>query len=170
MRGAAERTMIAAVVTGLVAGTAGLAEAPGWQVSDGVAWTRAVETSDGTDARLEVRCEPEPAVRLLHDKLGEVPEDLHDWRPPWYRIVRVTGGWGLDLRRPDHHGATIYWRRCAAMPGCLRARDTDWIVHQLKSSWTWYLRAQPEGGPALDLRFDLSGSRRAIDAACDRHS
>lgn len=137
---------------------------------DGVAWTRAVETSNGTEAGLEVRCESEPVVRLLHGKLQAVPEDLHDQRPHWHRIVRITAGRGLDLLRPGHRGETTYWRRCAATAGCHRARDSLWIVRQLKGSWTWHLRAQPEPGPPVDLRFDLSGSRGAIGAACGRRS
>ena len=35
-----------------------------------------------------------------------------DWRRGWIGVVSVTLGWGLDLRRPDHHGAGSYWWRC----------------------------------------------------------
>lgn len=157
-----------ALLAVLLACLPAIAQGTGWQVANSVAWTSAVETSDGTEARLEVRCEsePEPFVRLFHESLHAVPDDTGDTRPHWHRIVRVVGGWGLDLRRHDHHGEITYWRRCQATPGCLRARDTEWIVRQLKSSWTWFLRAEPAGGAEVDMKFDLAGSRRAIDAAC----
>lgn len=142
------------------------AQGTGWQVENRITWARAVETSDGVEARLEVRCEPEPVVRVFNEVFDALPEETADLRPHWHRIVRVRGGWGLDLRRSDHQGEVTYWRRCLDTPGCLRARDTETIVRQLKSSWTWFLRAEPDSGQAVDMRFDLAGSRRAIDAAC----
>ncbi|MXX89928.1 MAG: hypothetical protein F4213_07480 [Boseongicola sp. SB0677_bin_26] len=156
----------AALLVALLACLPAHAQGPGWQVEDRITWARAVETSDGVEARLEVRCESEPVVRVFHDAFDAMPEDSYDIRPHWYRIVRVRGGWGLDLRRHDHQGEVTYWRRCPRTPGCLRARDTEWIVQQLKSSWTWFLRVEPDGGSVVDMRFDLAGSRLAIDAAC----
>ena len=46
------------------------------------------------------------------------------------------------------------------------ARTPDRTIRQRKKSWTLYLRARPKGRPALDMRFDLAGSAKAIDAAC----
>ena len=130
-----------------------------------IASTRAIETSDGADARLEVDCRAEREVRLLHEALDAVPAET-DKNPRYDGTVAVNGEWGLDLRRPEHRGARTRLRRCAGTPGCLRVRDTDWTIRDLKKSWTWYLRAKPEGRPALDMRFDLAGSAKAIEAAC----
>ena len=46
------------------------------------------------------------------------------------------------------------------------ARTPDRTIRQRKKSWTLYLRARPKGRPALDMRFDLAGSAKTIDAAC----
>lgn len=137
-----------------------------WTTTDDVAWTSAVETSDGNEARLEVRCRPDPEVRLLHPSLDALEADTTDRRSGWYGIVRVTGGWGLELRRPEHHGAITYWWRCDTTRGCLSAREPVWIIRQLKRSWTWYLRASPRNRPVVDMRFSLAGSRHAIETAC----
>ena len=91
---------IGTAVATLIASTVVHAEEPRWQVRDGIARTHAVETSDGNQARLEVRCEPEPVVRLVHDRLGAVLEDLHDRRPRWHRTIRITGGWGWTSAGP----------------------------------------------------------------------
>ena len=136
-----------------------------WTTTNHVASTKAIETSDGGEARLEVRCGPEREVRLLHEALDAVPA-VTDKNPRYDGTVGLSGGWGLDLRRPEHRGAKTRWWRCAATQGCLRVRDTDWTIRQLKKSWTLYLRARPEGRHALDMRFDLAGSAKAIDAAC----
>ena len=131
-----------------------------------IASTRAIETSDGGEARLEVQCRPEREVRLLHEALDAVPSETRDRRPGWYGIVMITEGWGLDLRRPDHHGHRTRWWRCHATPGCLRVHDTDRTISELKKSWTWFLRAESEGRAPVDMRFDLSGSATAIAAVC----
>ncbi|MDD9982386.1 MAG: hypothetical protein OXU81_13690 [Gammaproteobacteria bacterium] len=141
-----------------------------WTKTNKVAWTAALETSDGDGARLEVRCRPEPEVRLLHPSLDELTADTSDRRPGWYGVVRVTGGWGLDLRRPDHHGAITYWWRCEDMRGCLRASDAEWIIRNLKKNWSVHLLSEPKDGPAVDMRFSLAGSRNAIEATCGEES
>ena len=137
-----------------------------WTTANHIASTSAIETSDGADARLEVHCGPEREVRLLHEALDAVPAVTTDKSPGWYGTVVVAGGWGLDLRHPEHRGESTRWWRCPATRGCLRARDTGWTIRELKKSWTWYLRAKPEGRPALDMRFDLAGSGKAIETAC----
>ena len=157
---------IAPTIAVLLACLATAGQAGDRTTTNHVASTRAIKTSDGGAARLEVQCRPKHEVRLLHEALDAVPAETTDKRPGWYGVVRVRGGWGLDLRRPEHRGASTYWWRCASTQGCLRARDTDWIFGQLKKSWTWYLRARPQDRPALDMRFGLAGSRNAIEAAC----
>ena len=157
---------VAPTIAVLLACLAPAGHAGDWTTTDHTASTRAIETSEGKEARLEVQCRPEREVRLLHEALDAVPAETTDKRPGWYGIVRVRGGWGLDLRRPEHQGAVTYWFRCATTRRCLRARDTDWLIGQLKKRWTWHLRASPEDRPALDMRFGLAGSRNAIEAAC----
>ena len=146
---------------------AGDSRGTGWQIANRGARTGAVETRDRTKAKLEVRCdsEPEPFVHPFHETLHAVPEDAGDIHPHRHRNLRVVGGWGLELRRHAHHVEVTYWRRCQATSGCPRARDTERIVRQLRSSWTWYLRAKPAGGAEVDAVFDLAGSRRAVDVA-----
>lgn len=145
--------------------------AAGWTSRDAVAWTDVI-ASDKQSARLEVRCEGEtrPQVRLLHHALDRLPIDTADARPGWHGVARLTGGWGLDLQRPEHHGAVTYWRPCPDTRGCLQARDADArrTIRQLRKNWTWHLRAKPGSSPAIDMKFDLAGSGRAIDAACAR--
>ena len=55
---------------------------------------------------------------------------------------------------------------CGDRDGCLPARDTDWINARLKENWTWHLRARPDDRSGPDMRFELAGSRNAIEAAC----
>ena len=72
--------------------------------------------------RSEVRCGSAEEVRLLHPALSSLPQERLDRRTGWFGVVRVTFGWGLDLRRPDHHGAGSYWWRCPIGPVvCSRA-------------------------------------------------
>ena len=158
---------IAPTIAVLLACLATAGHAGEWTTVNHIASTIAIETetSDGADARLEVQCGPEREVRVLHEALDAVPAET-DKNPRYDGTVAVSGGWGLDLRRPEHRGARTRWRRCAGTPGCLRVRDTDWTITKLKKSWTWYLRARPQRRPALDMRVDLAGSAKAIDAAC----
>ena len=159
------------LVVAFAAGLWGVsANAVRWHVSAGAAWTTATSTSDNRRMRLEVQCRGErlgePRVRLMHPVLDEVQAQVTDRRPHWHGVVRLTGGWGLDLDRSEHQGSTTYWRRCADVPSCLEARDAPWIVRQLEHNWTWHLRAQPRGRTHVDVRFDLAGSRAAIAEAC----
>ena len=156
---------IAPTIAVLLACLATAGHAGDWTTTNHVASTKAIETSDGGEARLEVRCGPEREVRLLHEALDAVPA-VTDKNPRDDGTVAIDGGWGLDLRRSEHRGARTRWRRCADTPSCLRVRDTEWTIRQLKKSWTWYLRVRPEGRPTLDMRFDLAGSPKAIDAVC----
>lgn len=146
----------------------GTADAADWTMAGDVAQTIAVETSDGNDARLEVRCTPKPRVLLRHPSLDSLEAETSDRRPNWYGTVRVRSGWGLNLERPEHQGATTYWWRCEGARRCLAARDTGWIIRELKRNWTWHLRAEPADRPHVDMRFSLEGSRQAIEAACPR--
>ena len=66
----------ATTVPDVIASTAGLAGRPAWQAADEVGWIRGIETSEGTVARFEVRFEPGLVVRLLHQIVRELPEDL----------------------------------------------------------------------------------------------
>ena len=135
-----------------------------WTTTNHVASTKAIETSDGGEARLEVRCGPEREVRLLHEALDAVPA-VTDKNPRYDGTVGLSGGWGLDLRRPEHRGAKTRWWRCAATQGCLRVRDTDWTIRQLKKSWTLYLRAKPKGRPR-STRGSISPDRRRPSTRC----
>ena len=138
-----------------------------WRSEGRLAWATGIEVSDGGVARLEVDCRGATQIRVSHEVFGELPEEMADHRPGWYRIVRLTGGWGLDLRRREHDGGTVYWWRCAGREDCLRARDPQRILDELRKSWTWYLRAVVPGRSPVDLRVSLVGSRRAIEAACN---
>ena len=155
-----------AIVLVLAAVGAEAGESPRWTAEGGKARSGTIESNDGTRAVLEVRCAERPEVRLRHERLSELPVERRDRRPGWYGIVRTRAGWGLDLRRPDHHGAQTYWFRCKGEPDCLVARDPDWIVRQLKSQWTWSMMIEPAGRPATHLLISLAGSRRAIEKVC----
>ena len=138
-----------------------------WQVIDGtVARAPAIRTTDGLPASLEVRCQPEPEIRLTHPSLAELPAEEEDRRPGWYGVVQTVSGFGLDLNRPDHHGAIDYWWRCESQPDCLIDRDPRWTLDLLKSEFTWFIRIEPPGRANVDLRISLHGSRRAIEAVC----
>ena len=138
-----------------------------WQVTQGkVAHAGEILTSDGLPASLEVRCQPEPEIRLSHPSLSELPSEREDRRSSWFGVVKTTSGFGLDLNRPDHHGATGYWWRCESDPDCLEARDTKWTLHYLKTNFTWFIRIEPPGRAHVDLRVSLRGSRKAIESVC----
>ena len=117
--------------------------------------------SDGSPMSIEVRCEAGGyEVRLRHGSVDELPT-MVDNRPRsrFHNAVRITIGWGLDLDRPDHHGATTYWkRRCGQ--GCVEAEWPVWIVESLKRNYTAHVRVG-----VVDARFDLAGSRKRIEEA-----
>ena len=159
----------ALLLTGVLLTTPACAMAAEWQMVDGeVAHAVAIESSDGADATLEVRCRPEPDVRLVHPALARLPTDHTDQRPGWRRTVDLLLGWGLDLTRPDHHGWLSAWRRCSDRRDCLIAReaDVDNIVHSLKSDWSLFIRIEPPGEGPVDIRVSLEGSAKAIEAVC----
>ena len=62
-----------------------------WTTTNHVASTKAIETSDGGEARLEVRCGPEREVRLLHEALDAVPA-VTDKNPRYDGTVGLSGG------------------------------------------------------------------------------
>ena len=93
----------------LLACLATAGDAGDWTTANHIASTRAIETSDGGEARLEVQCLPEREVRLLHEALDAVPAQTRDKRPGWHGTAMITEGWGLDLRRPQHHGHRTRW-------------------------------------------------------------
>ena len=135
-------------------------------MAEGAAWTTAVETGDGYMARFEGRCSTKPEVRLLHPSLdGLVAETRHPCRGR-YGIVRLKGGWGLDLRRAEHQRATEYQWRCEDASSYLTTHNTEWTAHQLKKSRKWYLWDEPNGCAQIDIRFSLAGSRHVIDSTC----
>ena len=133
--------------------------ASGWTNTNHIASTTAIETSDRADARLEVDCRAEREVRVLHETLEALRGRAR---------IRGAAGWGLDLRRADHHGEGSYWWPCPYRKNCLYRfpPKSNRDIRQLKKSWTLHLRMKPKGWPALDMRFDLAGSAKAIDAAC----
>ena len=163
---------IAVVSAWLLLGAAAAgAQRPGatWSADGDVARAPPIETSDGAPASLEVRCASQPELRLTHPALSLLPVEREDRREGWYGIVDLLVGWNLDLRRPSHIGARTYWWRCpgpAAGAGCLVARDTGGMIGALKAGWSWFIRIEPPGGAAVDLRVSLAGSRRAIETAC----
>ena len=140
-----------------------------WQVADGeVAHAVDIDSSDGERATLEVRCRPEPEVRVVHPALARVPTDFTDQRPGWRRTVPLVLGWGLDLSRPDHHGWLSYWNRCDDRRDCLvpRETDVDFMVRHLKAEWSLFIRIEPPGERPVDLRVLLVGSAKAIGTVC----
>ena len=142
------------------------AHAGEWTTESRIASTTAIETGDGGEARLEVQCGHDLQVRLLHEALDAVPAETRDKRTGWHGTVMITQGWGLDLRRADHHGHRTRWWRCPDTPRCLQVHEADRTIARLKKSWTLYVRVKPKDRPALDMKFDLAGSAKAIEAAC----
>ena len=136
---------IAPTIAVLLACLATSGHAGDWTTANHIASTRAIETSDGADARLEVQCGPEREVRLLHEALDAVPAET-DKNPRYDGTVAVSGGWGLDLRRPENRGARTRWRRCAGTPGCLRARHR--LDHQAAEEERDLAPAGEARGPA----------------------
>ena len=137
-----------------------------WTVDEGVARTGTLFTTDGRPATIEVSCQETTQVRLLHEGLVDLPVEKENRRPGWYGIVLLSEGWGLDFTRPDHHGMRTAWWPCRQRKGCLLARDTGFTLQRLKRDWTLFIRFDPPGRPALDMRFSLMGSRAAIEKAC----
>lgn len=157
------------LVAALLLATSLSAVAADWQVTDGeVAHVVGIESSDGADAAVEVRCEAEPEVRIIHPALARVPTDDADQRPGWRRTVPLLTGWGLDLTRPDHHGWLGAWYRCNDRRDCLTPReaDIDYVFRSLKSGWSVFVRIEPPGEEPVDLRVSLVGSAKAIEAVC----
>ena len=152
----------------LLACLATAGHAGSWTTANHIASTSAIKTSDGGQAQLDVQCRPEREVRLLHEALDAVPAETADKRPGWHGTVMITEGWGLDLRRAEHHGHRTRWWRCPATRGCLRVHETERTIRDLKKSWTLYVRVTPKDRPAVDMRFDLAGSGKAIEEACRR--
>ena len=87
---------IAPTIAVLLACLATAGHAGDWTTTNHVASTRAIVTSDGREARLEVQCGPEREVRLLHEALDAVPAET-DKNPRYDGTVAVISGWGLDL-------------------------------------------------------------------------
>lgn len=144
------------------------ADANDWVATGPVAHTVTVSTTDGQPASIEVDCRGSVQVRLLHDRLGDLPVDKRDPRPGWRRTVfpHVSEGWGLDLSRPDHYGSRTVWYPCETRSNCLLARDAKFTVSNLKRNWTLHIRLDLPAEAPFDIRFDLVGSKAAIDAAC----
>ena len=145
------------------------AVADDWRVANGeTAQAVAIESSDGARAALEVRCRPEPDVRIFHPALARLPVDDGDSRQGWRRIVYLRLGWGLDLSLPDHHGWRSAWHRCDDRPDCLVAREADvkHIIRSITSSWSLFVRIEPPNEEPVDLRVFLTGSAQAIESVC----
>ena len=53
-------------------------------------------------------CADEEPYRV-HEALDAVPAQTRDKRPGWHGTAMITEGWGLDLRRPQHHGHRTRW-------------------------------------------------------------
>ena len=88
------RALLAAALLAAVPFAAGA----DWQVANGkVAHAVAIESSDGQQAALEVRCRPGVDVRVTHPALARLPTNAFDPRPGWGNTVDLTVGWGLDL-------------------------------------------------------------------------
>ena len=87
---------IAPTIAVLLACLATAGHAGDWTTTNHVASTRAIVTSDGREARLEMQCGPEREVRLLHEALDAVPAET-DKNPRYDGTVAVISGWGLDL-------------------------------------------------------------------------
>ena len=78
------------------------------------------------------------------------------------------GGWhgraiGVDRRSsvaPALGGSVTGGRLpCNAAPDCL-------AIRMLRESWTWFVRLDAPGHAVCDIRFNLVGSKAAIDQAC----
>ncbi len=159
------RALIAAALLSAVSFGAGA----DWRVADGkVAHAGAIESSDGQQATLEVRCRPGLDVRVAHPALARLSANAFDPRPGWGSTVDLLMGWGLDLTRDDHRGWRSAWHRCGDRPDCLVARDADVdnLVRSLKSNWSLFVRMEPPGEIPVDLRVSLAGSAQAIESVC----
>ena len=142
---------------------AGSAAASRWYHAADRAWTRALDSSASGPMVLEVFCDPIALPRLLHPVLNRVrPATIF----PHPLAVEVVLGWGLDLRRSDHHGHRSVWLHCRRRSGCLEPRDASDIIEQLRRNWTLQVQLRTVGGTLVHERFSLSGSAVAIDAAC----
>ena len=138
-----------------------------WRVDEDTARAGEVTASDGAPVSLEVRCLPEPQVTLTHPALADMPTD-DTGQLDWDRGALIHDGWGLDLTRPDHLGHLGIWVRCAERDDCVRPRpgDAAWVVRNLRTSWTWFIRIESPGRDAVDVRVSLTGSAEAINAVC----
>ena len=128
--------------------------------------TFAAQATDGSQMMIEVDCgtTDHPVVRLKHPALDGLPL-IDDPRPgsSYDRAASVIFGWGLDLDRHDHHGARYYlYRRCGT--GCLVARAPKIMIEALKRNYSVHVLI--ETGIPVSARFDLTGSRRRIEAVC----
>ena len=139
-----------------------------WETKGGeIAYASNIVVSDGATATLEVRCRPRKEVTLTHPALAQMPTERNG-RLDWHQGALVYDGWGLDLTRPDDSGHLGVWVRCPHRGDCIHPRreETDWIVEQLRTQWSWFVRIQPPGSDSVDLRISLNGSAGAIDALC----
>ena len=138
-----------------------------WRVDGDTARAVAITASDGASASLEVRCGNEPQVTLTHPALAAMPTD-EDGRLDWSRGALIRAGWNLNLTRPDHLGHLGIWLRCDERDDCVRPGPTDvaWIVGNLRTSWSWFIRIEPPERTVVDIRVSLAGSAAAIDAVC----
>lgn len=119
---------------------------------------------------LKVRCErDEPAALYLHHLSVDGLPVMIDLRPgsPFHNAVRITVGWGLDLNRPDHLGATSYWKPRTCGKGCVRSVFPNRIIESMKANYTVHVRFEIKDSEEVDARFDLSRSRQRIEDLCD---
>lgn len=166
--------LCAGCLAAVLAGGEGRAErfiSPGtWSAAGHVASAPPMIVSDGQPASLNVVCRDGEAWPVLrHSRLGALPQVWHeDTDSPWHGVVTVLTGWGLDLRRSDHHGAQSYWRRCAGVAGCLVSAplSRDWVVSSLMRNFSVYIRLELETAAPVDMRVSLTGSASAIRNAC----
>ena len=139
-----------------------------WQVNPGVIGSpTGIVSSDGATASLEVRCQPDRQVTLIHPVLASMPIDDMG-RLDWYQGGHISVGWGLDLTRPDHFGHLGVWELCLYRSDCvhLRYSDTESFIRQLRAGWSVFIRLSSPGFDVVDLRVSLVGSARVIDTVC----
>ena len=156
------------LVAGIVLFSSSICWGGDWEVKDGdIAHAVKILSSDGVPATLEVRCRPDPEVRLIHPVLASMPTDGNGLLD-WYQGAHINTGWGLDLNQPNHHGHLGLWKHCIDRLDCIHPYrpSPEWFIKDLRKSWSVFIRISPPDSDVVDLRISLVGSAKAIDAVC----
>ena len=138
-----------------------------WRQAGDQAWTHSIGAPDGLPVILKARCTPPTSVRLMHPVLRNAEPSTMVRRP---LVVDVILGWGLDLRRPGHHGHRSVWLRCTDVAGCLETIEPAHVIDSLKKEWTLQVQVLLTNGELMYERFSLTGSAAAIESSCEHTS